>query len=318
MKKKVLAAALAGVFAFSLAACGSSDSSSSSSSGDGSAAGETAEEETTEESASEEEITFESLTVMDNDDLSIVITGIEADKNWGFTLDAEIENKTSDTSYWVYIETGYVNGVQFDPYFDDTVTAGNSAVEIIDFSGDILDDYGYYSVDDYEEFGITDITDMEMTFVVADDETWETAYEETVNVYPYGEENAVAYERESQDTDIVLVDNDNVSVTVIGYAVDDIWEEYEVQVYCVNKTDQMLYFGTDEGSVNGYMADPYWGNDIAAGKCAFDTIYWEQSELEDIGVSDFENDIESIELVMYAYDESFVNDYIAETVTLNP
>ena len=317
MKKKVLAAALAGVFAFSLAACGSSDSSSSSSSGDGSAAGETAEEETTEESASEEEITFESLTVMDNDDLSIVITGIEADKNWGFTLDAEIENKTSDTSFWIFDGYAYVNGVYFDPIFSDTVTAGNSAVEEIDFTGDSIWENGENSL---EENGIETITEMEIVFLVANDDTGDTLYEETVYVYPFGEENAVAFERESQDTDVVLVDNDNVSVTVIQSGDDDDDGYYEVNVYCENKSDVDLYIGADEASVNGYMADPFlgFGLTIEAGKCAFDTIYWEQSELEEIGIADMNTEIESIQLLMYAYDDTWETDYIAETVTLNP
>ncbi len=40
---------------------------------------------------------------------------------------------------------------------------------------------------------------------------------ETIHVYPYGEENAVAFVREAQATDNVIIDNDYVTVIVTGY-----------------------------------------------------------------------------------------------------
>ena len=45
----------------------------------------------------------------------------------------------------------------------------------------------------------------------------------TVHIYPLGEEKAAVFSREGQPTDITIVDNDNVSVIVTGYSIDDIW-----------------------------------------------------------------------------------------------
>ena len=298
MKKKVLAAALAGVFAFSLAACGSSDSSSSSSSA----------EEAEDESGSDQEITFESLTVVDNDECSIVITGIEEDRSYGYTLDAEFENKSSDKTYMFAVITASVNGVQYDPFFAETVTAGNKAADTLEFNDE-----------DLLEYGVEDITDIEITFHVYDDDDWtadDVAYE-TVHVYPYGEENATVYERESQDTDQVLVDNDYVTMTVIGYDIDSIWG-YEAEVFLVNKTDSDIMFSVEDASVNGYMVDPFWADTVYAGNCEFSSIYWSESDLEEIGISDMESEIESIELQMNIYNDDDFTEYVNESYTLNP
>ena len=49
-----------------------------------------------------------------------------------------------------------------------------------------------------------------MTFKVYDSNDWsaDPVGKETIHVYPYGEENAVAFVREAQATDNVIIDND--------------------------------------------------------------------------------------------------------------
>lgn len=64
-----------------------------------------------------------------------------------------------------------------------------------------------------------------MTFKVYDSNDWsaDPVGKETIHVYPYGEENAVAFVREAQATDNVIIDNDYVTVIVTGYEDDEIW-----------------------------------------------------------------------------------------------
>ena len=82
--------------------------------------------------------------------------------------------------------------------FASEVAAGKKANEEINFSTDTL-----------EENGIVEYTDIELTFKVYDSNDWsaDPVGKETIHVYPYGEENAVAFVREAQATDNVIIDN---------------------------------------------------------------------------------------------------------------
>ena len=283
--------------------CGGSGSASSS---DEEAAGESEDTAENETEAEENEITFEGMTVVDNDECSIVITGINDD----YTLDVELENKSSDITYMFAVSTAAVNGVETDPYFAAEVAAGKKSTEEIDFSWD----------SDLEDNGIDVFTDIELTFRVYDTDDWsaDDVAQETVNIYPYGEEKASYFERESLDTDIVLADNDYVAVTVTGIEEDSIWG-YTLEVYIVNKTDVTAMIAVENASVNGYMCDPLWAVSVSAGKSAFSSIYWFDSELEDIGITDY-SEIEEIEFLLKAYDYSdWSGDYwMEDTITINP
>ena len=58
------------------------------------------------------EITFEEISVVDNDECVIKITGIDADNLWGYTLSAYLENKSAEKTYMFSVESASVNGVQ--------------------------------------------------------------------------------------------------------------------------------------------------------------------------------------------------------------
>ena len=321
MKRQVLALALAGGLALSMLGCGSSSEDDSEDAtvetevvSESEVTVETSalESETVQETetATTEEITFESLTVVDNDECSIVITGVNPDGIWGYTLDVELENKSSDVTYMFAVRDASINGVESDPLFATTVAAGKKSVDEIYFTDD----------DDLIENGIDVFTDIEISFYVYDDDNYTGDYvaEETVHVYPYGEENATTFVREDLETDTVLVDDDNVTVIVTGYELDEIWG-YTVNLYLVNKTDTSVMFAVEDASVNGYMSDPFWANSVPAGDCAFSSMSWSESDLEEIGITDLESGIETIEFTLRAYDnETYVDEFVNQTVTLNP
>lgn len=311
MKKKWLAMMLVVVCAVSLAACGSSSTESGEGAADTQVSGDSGTEGTEDEDTGQElELTFESLTVVDNEECSIVITGIDEDNIWGYALEVELENKSADKTYMYAVQSAAINGVQTDPFYAEEVAAGKKSLDEI-----------YFDADELAEYGVDTVTDIEISMHVYDSDDWtaDDVAEVTVHVYPYGEENAVTFERESQETDNVLVDNDYVTVIVTGYEMDSIWG-YTVNVYLVNKTDSEVMFSVDDASVNGYMADPIWAESVSAGKCAFDSIYWYDSTLEEIGITDPENEIETIEFSLRAYNNEdwSADDYVEQTVTLNP
>lgn len=252
------------------------------------------------------EISFTELVVVDNDECTIKIVSIDPDNLWGYTLKVQLENKSSEKTYMYSVESAAINGVRSDPFFATEVAAGKKSNNDITFSDSELTDNG-----------VGDFTDIELTFRVYDSNDWmaDAVARETVHVYPYGEDNAVTFVRTPLDTDNVILDNDSVTVIVTGYEDDDIWG-YTVNLFLLNKTDKNVMFCVDEASVNGYMADPFYATEVAAGKCAFSSMSWSDSTLEDNGITA----IEEIEFKFRAYDSEnwFGDDFANETITLKP
>lgn len=252
------------------------------------------------------EITFTEMVAIDNAECTIKLTSIEEDNMWGYTIKALLENKSADKSYMFSVKTAAINGVQCDPFFAADVAAGKKSNENISFFEDEL-----------EENGITEYTDIELTFRVYDSNDWtaDDVANETVHIYPYGEDRAVQFVREAQASDNVIIDNDYVTVIVTGYEEDEIWG-YTVNLFLLNKSDKNVMFSVDEASVNDFMADPFYATSVSAGKCAFSSMSWSDTTFEENGITE----VESIEFKFRAYDEDnwFGDDFANEIITLNP
>lgn len=311
--KKLATVLLSLVLMLSLVACGG-ETTPSSSDGDPASsqteenagnnnAGESKDPETDQ---NENQIVFEEIVAIDNEECVIKITEIDAENMWGYTLKVQLENKSADKTYMFSVESAAINGVQCDPLFATEVAAGKKSNEEISFSDSAL-----------EENGITDFTDIELTFRVYDSNDWvaDPVAKETVHVYPYGEEKAVAFVREAQTNDNVIIDNEYVTVIVTGYEDDDIWG-YTANLFLLNKTDKTVMFSVDDASVNGYMADPFYATSVSAGKCAFSSMSWSDTTLEENGITE----VEEIEFLFRAYnaDDFMGDDFANEVITLNP
>lgn len=311
--KRLAALLLVCTLLFSLTACGGDETESNhtNSSENGNNTGSLPNESTGNASNNKrdnnsKEISFTEIVAVDNDECTIKITGIDPDNLWGYTLKVQLENKSAEKTYLYSVESASINGVQCDPFFATEVAAGKKANSEISFTNSTL-----------EENGVGDYTDIELTFCVGDSEDWmaDAVARETVHVYPYGEDQAVHFVRESQATDQVIIDNDNVAVIVTGYEHDAIWG-YTVHLFLQNKTDRNVMFCVENASVNGYMADPFFATEVAAERCAFHSLSWSDATLEDNKITV----VEEIEFTLRAYDyENWLSgDYANEIVTLKP
>lgn len=322
--KKIIAFCLCCLMTLSTAACSGDGTESQSNAGTGASSENSQKTESTTESATEDSekesnltqkpddtaqegsVSFEPVTAVDNDACSIVITGLEYDDIWGYTLTVELENKSDDVTYMYSVDTATVNGVQCYGVLATEVAPGKRANDEISFMDSILEDYD-----------IGSFTDVGLSFRVYDTDDWsaDPVAEESVHVYPYGEDKAVKFEREPESTDTVVVDNDAATVTILGTEYDDIWG-YTVKVYMENKTDRTLMFTTEDVSVNGYMADPFYAVELAPGTCTFDDISWSDSTLEENKIEE----VESIEMIIRAYDSDdwTGDDLVNEKVTYKP
>lgn len=300
--KRLASLLLALMLILSLAACGGETTPDTN---DGTNPSQS-ESNNNEGKTDENKVSFTEVVAVDNAECTIKITEIDPDNMWGFTLKAQLENKSADKTYMFSVESAAINGVQCDPLFATEVAAGKKSNEEISFPGEEL-----------EENGVGDYTDIELTFRVYDSNDWEAdaVAKETINIYPYGEDKATKFVREAQASDNVLIDNEYVTVIVTGYEDDEIWG-YTVNLFLLNKTDKNVMFSVDEASVNGFMADPFYATSVSAGKCAFSSMAWSDTTLEENSITE----IEEIEFKFRAYDEDdwSGNDFANETITLNP
>ncbi len=303
--KKLLALLLALAMLVCLAACGEEPSEKGDTTTTTTTTTTSDETTTTTTKPQEEEFVFEEVTVLDDENCVIRITGAEEDAVWGYTLKAYFENK-SDVDYTFSVDTATINGVTVDPLFATDVSAGkktNEEISFIDFFPEGVD--------------IGEYTDIALTFSVYDSEDWEAdaVAEVTAHVYPLGQDKATVYTREAQESDQVLIDNEWFTMVAIGDREDELWG-YTTDVYFVNKSDKNLFLSVDEASVNDYVAEPFYAVVLVADSCAFGEISWLGESLED---SDFDT-IESIEFTLTAVDNAdWLGDALAqETVTYTP
>lgn len=300
--KKLYVFLLVAAMSFSITACGGETTEPASENSTQSQTAETEEEE----SEIQEEIIFEEMTAVDNEACSIVLTELEPDNMWGFTVKAVLENKSADKTYMFSLENAAIDGVQCADLFASEVVAGKKANEEISLADTKL-----------KENGVTAFSDIELTFRVYDSEDWsaDAVAKETVHIYPYGEEKAVVFEREAQPEDVVLIDNENVTVILTGFEEDEIWG-YTANLFLINKTEKNIMFSADDASINGYMVTTLFASTVSAGKCEFTSISWSDSELEENEITE----IEEIEMNLRAYDsDDWTGEDLAnEIVTLNP
>ena len=309
--KKLLSLVLTLTVVLSLGACTSSESTKETSSKtESSQPAENKDEKPAQSEDKTEDIEavpFEEIVVIDNDACAIKITGIEEDNFWGYTVNAYMENKSADKTYMFSVESAAINGVSCDPLFANEGAAGKKSNDDINFMDSEL-----------EENDIGKFTDIEITFRVYDSDDWtaDDIANETVHIYPYGEDKATTFVRETLDTDNVVIDNDYVTVIVTGYENDDIWG-YTANLFLVNKTtDTNLMYNVDEASINGFMADPFFATTVPAGKCSFASMSWSVDTLAENNITN----IQTIELLLSISDSDdwLADDIVNETITLNP
>lgn len=85
-------------------------------------------------------------------------------------------------------------------------------------------------------------------------------------------------------SDYVVVDNDDCTFTIKSVDPNGSWG-FTLNVFCENKTDKTLMFSWDKVSVMGFMVDPFWGTEVAAGKKANESISFSYDALDTIGMN---------------------------------
>jgi len=109
---------------------------------------------------------------------------------------------------------------------------------------------------------------------------------------------------------VVLVDNAAATFTVVK-AENNAHLGMQLQVQCVNKTDRTLMFSWDMVSVCGYMYDPMWAVEVAAGKTAVSTVDLDTYALGKMGI----DSVDEITFTLRVYDsENWMDAPLVEDV----
>ena len=113
----------------------------------------------------------------------------------------------------------------------------------------------------------------------------------------------------------VLVDVENCTFTVrlasanehLGVTLDAV---------CANKTGQPLIFAWNTVSVCGFMYDPFWAQEVAAGETVNSTVYIATYQLEQYGITS----VDEITFTLYIFDsEDFMAEpYVNDVFTIYP
>jgi len=293
--KKLLALLLAMVMLLCLPACVSDDEDEDSKTGSAK-----------KNSSNKRPVTFQETLVVDNEVCTIKVTDVDPDNSMGFTISVYLENKTDKKLQFELIYST-TNGVTNDPLWMSNVDAGKKANEEI----------YYYSIADKDLTTlIGDYTDIALTFQASDAEDYwaDPLTQASVHIYPYGEDKATTFVRQSQSSDQVLIDNEHLTVIVTDYQKDDFYS-LMVNLYIVNKTDSTIWIESNDTSVNGFMCDPYFMEIIYPNTGCFTEFYWTSDTLKDNKI----DKIEEIEMTLVAQDHyNYSIKFAEETVTLHP
>lgn len=239
----------------------------------------------------EEAVIFQEQTIVENESCSVILKEVDEDGMWGYDWKLYLENKT-DKNLMFSMENVSVNGVMADPFWASEVASGKSANETVTWMSTTLEENSIQA---------DSVTQVTFTLNVYDNDDWmaDRIVEQEFTIYPKGEEAATTVEQTTSESDIVLVDNDSVTLTVIGFDENSIYG-FEMKMRVVNKTDKNIMVSADNVSIDNVMCDPFWADTISAGKTANETITWMSTTLEESGLD--KNSISTIELPVTVYD----------------
>lgn len=238
--------------------------------------------------------------VVDNDDYSITVLGIDENTALGYAINVLVENKTKDKNLYISSDDSYVNGVKVGTLLSSSVAAGKSEETMIFF-------------DDIKKYGLTDFTDIEINVSALDSDDFTSGYfaKDTIKIYPRGEENATTFTYDVKDTDQVLVDNEAVKVVYVG---SDKSNGYAASIYVENKTTKEITLDATEVTVNGTEMEPYYIESVRGGKNAFTEMSWLDSDFETTGLD--KNAVSSIEFNLEIYDSESMAQYFDDKISI--
>ncbi len=217
------------------------------------------------------EVTLEEQVIFDKDGIKVTVKGLSSDDFFGPAVKVLVENG-SDQNITVQTRNCSVNGLMMDPMFSCDVAAGKKANDTIAFMNSQL-----------ETTQISTIASIEFYLNIFDSDSWEDITRSdiiTLNT------SAVDHVQTYNDSGFTVCDDGGIKIVVQKLNSEDSFWGSDVYVYAENNTDANITIQARDVSIDGFMVEPMFSCDIAAGKKAYDAITFLQSDLEDNDITD--------------------------------
>ena len=238
-------------------------------------------------------VTVEPAVILDEQGMKIQIKELDAGSLFGTELKVLIENNT-DKDLTVQCRNASVNGYMVETMFSADVAAGKKANEGITFMSS-----------DLERCGIQTIADMEFSFHIFTTEDWDTYLDSQPVQIKTSAADGYSYTYDHPGTQVYS--GNGVEIVAKGLENDSILGP-ELVLYIRNDSDKAVMIQSRDTSVNGFMVETIFSEEIMPGKHAVAGVTFMDSDLEENNIAQIQ-DLEMSFVIMEA--DSWKN--IAET-----
>ena len=247
-----------------------------------------------------DQVTIPETVLFDQDGIKITATALVFDDWYGPEIQFLAENNT-DSTYTMQVRNVSVNGAMASTICSCEVAPGKKINDTISFDETEL-----------ETMGIDIMRQIEFNVIIYDPDSYDTLYyTDTILLQTSAAQNV---EQTFDDSGFVALDESGIRFIVRGVNQEGSTWGTDVGVYIENNSDKDVTILVNSVSVNGYMLDPYFSCDVAAGKVAYSAISFDDDTLTANGISSLENMEFSVGIYNYSsWDIIFVSDPIQVT-----
>ena len=238
----------------------------------------------------ETDVTLAEQVIFEQSGIRVTALGLDTDGFFGTGIKVRIENDSSQ-NITVQTRNCSVNDLMLDPMFSCDVAAGKKANDTILFMDTQL-----------EAAGISTIAETEFVLSIFNSDTWEDIL--TSDIIPL-QTSAVDYVQAYDDSGFVAYDNGGIKIVIQKANSEDSFWGADVYVFAQNDTDANITIQARDVSINGYMVDPMFSCNIAAGKKTYSSLTFLESDLTENGITDIKN----LELRFTAFNSDTWDDF---------
>lgn len=233
-------------------------------------------------------VILDEQVIFEKDGIRITVKSLVMDEFWGPGIKVLIENDSTQ-NITVQTRNCSVNGLMLEPMFSCDVAAGKKANDTMQFMNSDLDDAQ-----------ISVIANIEFLLHIFNSDTWDDIVVSdiiTLNT------SAVNYTQVYNDSGFVAYDSSGIKIVIQKLNSEDSFWGSDVYVYVENNTSANITVQARDVSIDGFMVDPMFSCDVAAGKKAYDTITFLESDLEENDITD----ITELELKFHVFNSNTWN-----------
>ena len=222
-----------------------------------------------------EQVVVEEQILFDQDEIRITLKSLKDDGMFGPSLQVLVEND-SQQPITVQTRDSSVNDLMIETMFSCDVVPGKKANDSITFMSS-----------DLKNSGITTIQNIEFEFHVFNSDTWDGILDSDTIIIKTSADQS--YVQDYDDSGVLILDENGIKMVMKKVNSSDSFWGADVYVYIENNSGDDITIQTRDVSINGFMVSPIFSSEIVAGKKAYDTITFFESDLLDNDITSIDN-----------------------------